>query len=435
MKKFLVTALVAVIGAGIFYYFSTNSRYADRADYDVYLNAGHLKKAKQNLAGSVRFWENKLREQPENFVYQSKIAGKYAAWFRLAGDVEQLHRSDSLLLCVHRQFPDQVGALQALAANAVTRHAFAEAEAYLRRGYRLGENKYSSALMLTDVLLERGDFDDAAYFLKGLENGNRFDYLIREMKLHDQQGNLPQAIGCMEKALAIARRSGSRELLNWSLSNLADMYGHDGQIRKSYETYLEALALNPADLHALRGIAWVAYSHDKNPAEARRILQFLQGVHPVPDYDLLLAEIAEYEQNDAEAAAFRESFVQKAGNPAYGNMYKSYLCALAATENGRSTAALEIARQEIAERPHPMSYNLLAWATYQNGDKKTALDIVQNHVFDRTEEPDALYFSGVILRENGRKQAARKCLEAALDASYELGPVATKEIRAELAKL
>ena len=60
MKKFLFTAIVAIIGAGIFYYFNTNSRYADRADYDVYLNAGHLEKAKHTLAGSIRFWENKV---------------------------------------------------------------------------------------------------------------------------------------------------------------------------------------------------------------------------------------------------------------------------------------------------------------------------------------------------------------------------------------
>lgn len=435
MKKIIISALGAVLAAGVFYYFSANTRYADSADYEVYLNAAHLEKAKQTLGGSIHFWENKLREQPENFVYQSKIAGQYAAWFRLTGEVDKLHQSDSLLQSVHAQFPDQVGTLQALAANAVTRHSFAEAEAYLRQAYLLGEHKYNSALMLTDVLLERGNFDDAAYFLKETDSGARFDHLIREMKLHDQRGDLSQAIVCMEKALELARDSGSKAVLNWSLSNLADMYGHDGRIHKSYETYLEALAANPADLHALKGIAWVAYSHDKNTAEARRILRFLQTVHPVPDYDLLLAEIAEYEQKETEAVAFLEVFMKKAGNPAYGNMYKSYLCALEATETGRPAVALEIAGQEIAERPHPMSYNLLAWATYQNGDPKTALEIVQNQVFERTEEPDALFCSGVIFRENGQKQAARRCLEAALDASYELGPVATMEIRAELAKL
>ncbi|MFN0014762.1 MAG: hypothetical protein ACKVU2_09470 [Saprospiraceae bacterium] len=435
MKQILFAVLLAAIGSGIFYYFSTKTRYADSADYEVYLNASHLEKAKQGHTGTIHFWENKLREQPDNFVYQSKIAGQYAAWFRLTGDVDKLRQSDSLLQCVHGKFPDQVGTLQALAANAVTRHAFAEAEDYLHKAYALGENKYSSTLMLVDVLLERGYFDDAAYFLKGTETTTQFDHLIREMKLNDQRGNLPEAIVCMEKALALARGSGSKALLNWSLSNLADMYGHDGQIQKSYETYLEALASNPADLHSLKGIAWVAYSHDKNTAEARRILRFLQAIHPVPDYDLLLSEIAEYEQKETEATTYQEAFMKKAGNPAYGNMYKSYLCRLEATKTGRSKAALEIAGQEIAERPHPMSYNLLAWATFQNGDKKTALMIVQNHVLDRTEEPDALLCSGIIFRENGYKQAARKCLEAALDASYELGPVATIQIREELGKL
>lgn len=435
MKKsiFFTAILFAIVGVA--YYISEQQPIANPNDYAVYMTNSHLEKTEKELAGRIDFWESKLKNNPANFVYQSKIAGLYSAWFKLTADVEKLHQSDSLLQLINNRYPDRVNTLQALSSNAVTRHSFAEAEGYMRQAYALGEHKFASSLMLTDVLMERGNFGDAAFLLRDVASTSHFDYLIREMKMLDQQGKLPEAIEHMEKALALARTSGSNDLLSWSLSNLADMYGHDGRIQKSYDTYLEALSLNPADLHSLKGIAWVAFSHDKNTVEAQRILGFLKEIHPVPDYDLLLSDIAAFENKPDEAVAYRQSFIQKASNPAYGNMYKTYLCNLKASKTGQYAEALSIAEQEIVERPHPLSYGLLAWASFQNGDKKTALDILQKHVLDQTEEPKALYHSGIILSGNGLKKEAKQYFEAALDASFELGPVAAGEIREQLSRM
>lgn len=383
----------------------------------------------------IRFWEQKLAASPADPTSQSKLAGRYAAFFKLTGDVAKLHASDSLLRLVNAKLPNQVGTLQALAANAVTRHAFAEAERYMRQALATGEHRFASSLLLTDVLMERGNFSNAARLLHEVASTSHFDYLIREMKMLDQKGDLGGAIGRMEQALALAKDSGSKDLLNWSLSNLGDMYGHDGRIQQSYETYLAALAQNPADLHSLKGIAWVAFSHDKNPGEARRILGFLKKIHPVPDYDLLLAEIADFENNPAEASQFRQLFFEKTSDPAYGNMYQAYRCELKSSEKTGTGEALRIAEQEIVERPHPLSYNLLAWANFQRGNLAVAVSIVKKHVLDHTEEPNALYRSGIILKSGGDKKQAKKCLEAALEAGYELGPVAVAEIKTALAQL
>ncbi len=435
MKKSILFAGFVLAVAGIFFTIKFQKPIAHSADFEAYLNPSHLKNAENALAAQIGFWEKKLASQPENFVYQSKVAGGYSAWFKLTGEVEKLHQSDSILQNINQRYPNQVGTLQALASNAVTRHSFAEAEGLMRQALTLGEQKHASSLMLTDVLMERGNFSDASMLMRDLDARSHFDYLIREMKMLDQRGKLPEAIEQMEKALALARTSGSKDLLNWALSNLADMYGHDGRIQKSYDTYLEALANNPADLHSLKGIAWVAFSHDKNTAEARRILGFLKIIHSVPDYDLLLSDIATFENKPEEATAFSQSFIQKASNPDYGNMYKAYLGNLKASNMEHADEALAIATDEIAERPHPMSYVLLAWAVFQKGDKQAALDIIQKHVMNQTQEPEALYHSGVILAGTGNKKEAKKYLEEALDASYELGPVATQEIREDLRRL
>jgi tetratricopeptide (TPR) repeat protein len=433
MKKFIFATITAAAIAAVFY-LKPASPIVNSADYEAFLTKKHLQKATEILNEQLQFWEAKLAAEPGNFVFQKKLAGLYAADFKTTGNVASLHRSDSLLRNVNTRIPGQVAVLQSLAANAITRHAFREAEAYMTAAFETGEKKFINSLMLTDVKLERGDFFGANYLLEDVASTSHFDYLIRRVKILDQQGDLEAAIETMETAAELARSSGNETTINWALSNLADMYGHDGRIEKSYRTYLEALSFNPAGLHSLKGIAWIAFSYDKNTAEARRILGFLQSVHPVPDYDLLLSEIAFFENKTAEAEAFEQSFIAKASDPAYGNMYKSYLCELMSEKTELAPDALAIAQAEIEERPHPMSYSLLAWASFQDGKKDEAVDILKKHVMEQTEEPVALYHSGVILKETGHEQEARKYLEAALDASFELGPVLKGEIESYLAQ-
>ena len=431
MKKILVATLAFGILAAIIC-FTRNSPIVTSTDYEIYLNQRHFTKATKKLDCQIVFWENKLQAGPENYVYQNKLAGLYAADFKLTGNVRQLHRSDSLLQLINARMPNQHSVLYKLATNAITKHAFRDAQEYSVQVYRTGEKKFISSLLCTDVYLERGDFPDAEYLLSTVASDSHFDYLIRKVKALDQQGNLNEAIKVMERATRLAQSSGSDALQNWSLSNLADMYGHQGSINKSYRTYLQALEHDPADFHALKGIAWIAYAHDKNTAEAKRILGFLKALHPVPDYDLLLAEFAFFEKDSVAAQNHQCAFATNACLPEYGNMYKRYLCALESTAPEQAVA---MAEADVAERPHPVSYAFLAWAMHRNGNALKALYILRKHVMQQTEEPHAAFFAGVILKETGHKKEAEAYLEQASEAAFELGPVMESEISGCLSDL
>ena len=90
-----------------------------------------------------------------------------------------------------------------------------------------------------------------------------------------------------------AEEANDKALKIWSYTNLADFYGHNGQIEESYNLYLKSLALDNNNAYAKKGIAWIVFSHDKNPKEALRILDIISDEHFSPDYFLLKAEIAE----------------------------------------------------------------------------------------------------------------------------------------------
>ena len=178
MKKLVFIIAACLAFAGIIYVFQ-NRPVANTADFAPYLNKQHFEAARKTAINQIRFWENKLSANPGNYVYQKQLAGLYAADFKLSGDIRQLKRSDSLLHLVNERIPNQVDVLMRLAANAITRHAFREAENYAMQAYRTGEKKFNTSLLRTDVHLERGDFSTAEMLLKDIASDSHFDYLIR----------------------------------------------------------------------------------------------------------------------------------------------------------------------------------------------------------------------------------------------------------------
>ncbi len=420
--------------AGLAFQLSQNFE-INSADYESYLSEEWLNQEVEKLDQQFDFWEKKLDAAPTNQVYQQKIAALSASKFKLTGQIIFLHQSDSLYQELHERFPLNVNYLHALTTNSISKHSFIAAEEYIYKAYETGEKKFISTLLMTDINMERGSFELASMNLKNIASRKHFDYYIREVKMSDQSGDLDQAIIYMEEALALAKDSKNKTLINWSLSNLGDMYGHQGEIEKSYRTFLEALENNPADLHSLKGIAWIAYSHDKNTTEAKRIFFFLKEIHSVPDYDLLLAKISAFEGDEDLEKKYTDQFVQKASQPTYGKMYNSYLCEIYGNQKNKIAQVMKIAEAEVEERPHPVSYSLKAWAHYLNGENQKALTMIDKYVVGQTEEPNAIFRVGVIYQANRKTYYAKKYLQEAQDASFELGPVAEIEIGNYLAQL
>ena len=216
--------------------------------------------------------------------------------------------------------------------------------------------------------------------------------------------------------------------MQWSYTNLADYYGHDGQIQESYNHYLKALKLNPNDAYAKKGIAWIVYSHERNPEEAMRILDSISKTHQAPDYFLLKAEIAEYMGDTNSKNLLLESYLTAIENDAYGDMYNKYKAILYAEELKQTAAALKIATIEINNRPTAQSYDLLAWTYYNHGDTKDALRIMQNHVLGKTFEPEAMYHLAHIYKANGKLDEAKILKKELLESTFELGPLLEQKI-------
>ncbi len=398
-------------------------------DYDQYLNEALLTQDLNLLEKQMQFWQAKLQKDPQSITSLSKIASLYARRFKITGDIEDIHRSDKIWQNLQAQYPEpKTGPYFALAQNSITQHQFKRAFAYLQKAQAIGDEKFTTHMMLVDAAMELGKHELAQNLLAQTANKNSFDYLIRYAKTKDHEGDLDSAIICMEKAFARLEKGQNKELYCWALSNLGDMYGHAGRIRESYEAYLKVLEKQPDYDYALKGIAWIAYAHDQKPEEAKRIIHFLRKKKDSPDYLLFLAEIADYQGDEKAKKAHLKAFYEEVSKPSYGPMYYKYLIELALEEYDDPDQAIRLAQQEVQNRPCVQSYDLLAWSYFKQGSLDKAYQIAREQVEEKSYEPDVLYHLGVILKAKGEEDKARKYLEEAAESSFELGPITTREI-------
>lgn len=396
------------------------------ADYQYYLSPSKVA-SHHSTDAEMKFWNDRLSKNTSDEASVVKLAGLYAERFRTSGIVDDILISDSLYLKVLANTPSgNVDIYHCLASNAITQHKFRLANNYAEKALALKEKKAATLLILTDVALELGDYSRATQTLKEFRNKHSFAYLIREAKLKDHEGNLDSSILLMEKAYE--RIKGNKSLSQWSLTNLADMYGHAGRIDDAYQTYLKVLKDNPTDDYALKGIAWIALSRDHNTVDAERIIKILASRKRMPEAYLLLAEIAEVNGKENEKMNYLMNFKSMVDQSGYKTMYNKYLATLEAEELKNPEACITIANEEILNRPTPQSYDLLAWGYYHQKKYKEALEVIQRKVENQTFEPDAFYHMGMIYAANGNMESARKYLSNALTSEFELGPSVSKRI-------
>ncbi len=210
--------------------------------------------------------------------------------------------------------------------------------------------------------------------------------------------------------------------MQWCYTNLADYYGHAGEIKKSYEHYLKALRLDPSNAYAKKGIAWIVYSHEQQPEEALRILDSVSTYYRSPDIALLQADIAATQGNLKAQSVYLDRFANLLTDPDYGDMYNAHAASLYLESTGQVGKALALAKREVARRPTPETHGLLAYAYYRNGDTSRALELIREQVDGKTFEPQTLLYAAEIYKASGMEGRADQLASELEEAVYELGP-------------
>ncbi len=417
--------------------FSCNraEKIVNEKDYSVFLQKGFIEKEKNKVVTELNFWDERLMRDTGNFLNMKELASKHIQLFKLTGNVKELRIADSLLLLSTKKVNDkEASILYALSQNAIMQHHFKDAYHFNLAAEKTNSDPYINNLLDFDAAMELGKYYEASEKIAALKNKKSFDYLIRKAKLEDHYGKIDQAIELMEQASAIVKDK-KESAYNWSLSNLADMYGHSGRVKDAYNAYIQVLEMDSSNLYCLKGIAWIAFSHDKNTPEAKRILNFILSQTNMPDINLILAEIAGWEGDTQQKEIYNKKFLTEVLKPGYGGMYNKYLIHLYTSDLKDYNKALAIALTETERRPTPETYNWLAYVYFNKGETEKAYQIVRDYVNKKSFEPDALMNMGFINAAIGKKDEARKLLSTCLESSFELGPVEIQKIKEKLKEI
>jgi tetratricopeptide (TPR) repeat protein len=405
---------------------------ADPDDYNAFLKPGIIQQEAEKIKEQIHFWQNRLQKDTGNFVDMLELASCHLRLFKLQGNVTDLHYGDSLLKRSNSKLVNKdPNILFALSQNSITRHKFRDADFFNEAAEKAGGDAYTARLLEFDTKMELGELMTASKKIETVKDRSSFDYLIRKAKLEDHKGNLDGAIKLMEQAFDKVK-SGHRGLYCWALSNLGDMYGHAGRVKDSYNAYLNVLQKDSSYIYALKGIAWIAYSHDHNTKEAKRIYQYILSQTNMPDLYLNLAEIEEWEGNEEKKKEYIAKFIRQVETPAYGDMYNKYLIQLYTEEIKDFDKALLLAEKEVIHRATPETYDWLAWVYFNKGDKQQANIIASNYVYKRNFEPDAVLHTALIFSEAGKKDKAKLMLKECMESAFEMGPVKTRFVQQQI---
>jgi hypothetical protein len=347
------------------------------------------------------------------------------AHFKLAGTVNDLHFADSLYNVVSGTVGNKESAIyMSLAQNAITQHKFKEAEEFVFVAEKIGADAGKIAMLKFDVAMELGNYAVAKQNLDKINTATKnFDYIIRNAKYQDHLGNSEASVMQMEEAYAMVKNNNKKSVVVWVTTNLADMYTHSGRVEDAYKMYLKSLAIDSANLYALKGIANISFGNDKNADEAERIYKFILSTTDAPDLNLNLAEIAEWKNDLKSKEMYIKKFVSKIENSKqYGNMYNKYLVDVFLYDNINVAKALSIAEKEMGNRRTPETYTWLALANYKANNKEEANRIIKTFVLDKTHEPLSLYAASVILNETD-KAKANELKAACAESKLEIGPI------------
>ena len=396
-------------------------------DYNDYL----VTDAPKTSSKYFELWNGKIDGDSTQLLSFANVAGEYHRFFERTGKISYLKKAEQALhKAVEIANINKASYARSLARNYISQHRFNEAFEMVELAHQIGGGKEDTQALFFDVHMELGNYDLAERYLDSIKNPSSFGYLIRAAKWNDYKGDLNTTIHQMEKAMAKAESSKNKNLLLWSYTNIADYYGHAGRIEESYSYYLKALELDPQSAYALKGIAWVVYSHEKNGKEALRILDAVTNNHHSPDYYLFKAELHDFMGNTSEKSGNLDAYFNSIKNPSYGSMYNAHTIDFLLEHGGNKGKALVLAQEEVKNRATPESYNLLAKTYLASGKVKEALEIVEKHIMGQTYEPGVLLNVAKVFKANHELEKAERLKEELMEATYELGPLTANEVAA-----
>lgn len=382
---------------------------------------------------TIRFLEDRIKRDPEDFIAANKLAGQYLQRVRETGDVTYLNLALKAARASLSTLPAEqnTGGLTALAQAEYASHEFAAARDHALQLTKLEPNKSYCYQILGDALLELGEYEKAeAAFrqmeqLGGIQGLTRVTIEQRIARLAALRGDANGAQRHFSNALtlALALPAPPRETVAWCRWQLGETAFSVGDYATAERHYRDALTTFPDYFRALASLGRIRAAQADI---AGAIEQYEHAVRIIPDPSFVaaLGDLYKLAGREKDAAA-QYSLVEKIGrlNELNGTLYNRQLALFYADHDLKPDAAYTNASQEFTVRHDIYGADALAWTALKAGKITEAQRAIKEALRLGTRDARLFYHAGMIAQAAGDRSGAREYLKQALALNPQFDPM------------
>ena len=382
---------------------------------------------------TIRFLEDRVRRDPEDFIAHNKLAGQYLQRVRETGDVTYL---DLAAKAAHASLTtltaeQNTGGLTALAQAEYASHEFAAARDHALELTKLEPNKSYPYQILGDALLELGEYDKAEITfhqmerLGGVQGLTRVTIEQRMARLAALHGDASGAQRHFSSALtiALALAAPPRETVAWCYWQLGETAFGAGDYVTAEQHYRDALTTFPTYFRALASLGRVRAARG-DLAGAIEEYEHAVRIIPDPSFVAALGDLYKLVGRDRDAAT-QYSLVEKIGrlNELNGTLYNRQLALFYADHDLKAEAGYANASREYTVRKDIYGADALAWTALKAGKIAEAQRAIKEALRLGTKDARLFYHAGMIARAAGDQSGAAEYLKRVLALNPQFDPM------------
>ncbi|HSE97230.1 MAG TPA: tetratricopeptide repeat protein [Blastocatellia bacterium] len=378
---------------------------------------------------SLRFLEDRIKRDPEDFIAHNQLAGYYLQFLRETADTRYLELATRAARASLGVLPPEMntGGLAALTQVELASHKFASARDHAQQLVKIEPRRSLYHSLLIDALLELGDYDRAAIVLDGMEKatGNNVNTEVRFGRLALLRGQTDLAARRFATALAFALNEAApqRETVAWCRWQLGEIAYSTGRYEEAERHYRDALVTFPDYYRAVAGLGRaLAARGDRSGA----IEQYERAVRILPDISFVaaLGDLYTVAGRDREAQA-QYALVEQIARLSQlnGALYNRQLAMFYADHDMKTEEAYTLAKKEYETRKDIYGADAVAWAALKAGLRAEAQAAIKEAMRLGTRDAKILYHAGMIAGALGERNRAREYLRGALALSPQFDPL------------
>ena len=387
----------------------------------------------------ILFFENKVKNDPEDFGAQNKLAGLYLQRVRETGNVQYLDLAFRAARASLDSIPDvrNSGGLAALALAEFASHDFTEARDHALRLIELEPTKSYPQGIIGDALIELGEYEKAEIAYKKitlLDGGINSGSETRFARLAQLKGDNAGARKHFGDALALAldMTAPPRETVAWIRWQLGETAFSVGDYETAEKHYKDALTTFPDYYRAVASLGRVrAAQNDLSGAieQYEKVTRIL----PDPNYVAALGDLYKLAGREKDAGRQYE-LVEQIGklSALNGALYNRQLALFYADHDTKTEEAYNLAAKEYETRKDIYGADALAWTALKAGKPNEANAAMKEALRLKTQDAKLFYHAGMIEKAQGNNGKAAEYLQKALKLNPMFDALQAEKARAAL---